>query len=104
MIITTPDEWIADNPDIVQIPSKLVNDQLKLLDNTGNGLGYVFVLTPRMVDQSDNITSSSQINYEVTSHAVFKMKNQWYIVIDDNISEIAKAIVNIMTADININA
>lgn len=93
--IKTVTEWLRDSSreDFSEIPENPVATQLQRLDTANTGIGFVFVMVP-ITDGSNDVT------LDITSFAVFKIKGTWCVILDENISDIACALVRMMIAGI----
>lgn len=101
--ITTVKRWLAESTaeDFVQIVDRPVDRQLASLDGANTGIGFVFVLVPIYGQTFPATEGEPKIELEMTSYAVFKMKGEWYVVVDENISDIARALIRMLTASID---
>lgn len=96
--IKTVEAWLVDAESGITQFDPSVMDQIAALEKANTGIGFVFVLSP--VSQETTGNPDVRIEDEVDSYAVFKVRGKWYVVLDENISDIATAIVRIITADI----
>ena len=65
---------------------------LKVLESTGNGVGFIFIES-LMSAGGDDIAS------EILSLPVFKVRGEWIVITDSNVCDIARGLINILADD-----
>lgn len=101
-MITTVTEWLASSGNL-EIRNNEVAAQLEQLDKVGTGIGWIWALTPvesETIPPDDAIVAAvahaPEQELQLASQAVFKIRDIWYIAADENISDIACALVRII--------
>lgn len=79
------EDWIKANQDLVDLPDRSIATQLGELDKSNTGVGFIFYLTP--IGESDQ-----NIQLDMTANPVMKVQGVWYVIVDENLAEIFKAI------------
>lgn len=102
--ILTVQEWMAADSDIAELSDRPVASQLEAFDQVGTGFGYIVTLVATSEEEiSDPSVANAAIytpppeHLVLTSNAVFKIRGTWYVIVDDNLSDIAKGLIGIIS-------
>jgi hypothetical protein len=96
-------EWLAEasTDDMVSYPTITVEQQLAQLEKHQTGIGYVYFLTPMISDvTSTEGTTTKSEELHMTFRAVFKISGLWHVIVDENMSDIATALVRMIVESI----
>lgn len=93
--------WITqiDLEGLVEIPEKTIKTQLESYDSANTGFGYILLYEQVSIDNISN-QGLSEEQLEVVSYAIFKIRNEWYVITDENISDIAKGLINLIAKSV----
>lgn len=101
-MIKTITQWLTEG-DNKELPALSVAQQTAQLDKVGTGIGWVWVLTPVESETSQvgdgpvaAVENGPEQELHMTSQAIFKIRGAWYVAVDDNISDIACAVVRMI--------
>lgn len=83
--------------DFTELPNLPVSLQLANYDNTQCGVGFVFVLSMTYAENESD--EDPERNFEMESIPVIRMRGNWYTFDDDNIADIMRAIIRMITPE-----
>lgn len=90
------DESLAAK-EIVEL-STGIRAQIEKLEETGNGVGLVIFQSHILIEQDGATTeiNDNTVGLSVNSLPVVRMKGKWYIVTDENLSDVVSAIIRML--------
>lgn len=78
-------------------------DQIQKLDTIGSGVGLVMITVPvQSLSLTPNEKNVVTTESEVESVGVLKVRGEWYVVTDENLSDIFCATINMISKGFNI--
>ena len=93
------EKWLENfgDDELLELGNRSIVDQLKFYDNNGTGIGFVLFLVPTVADTGEEVDPGEmKVELHVQSQPVIKLRNSWYTVDDDNLSDVLGAIIRML--------